>query len=369
MGKDIKPIQGKQTPNPNPIGPECIRVTKVYDWVVISDRYINKVDIPKDCIARIKRCLKRAGQVTATCEEVLGSRDCEVAACRPAKVPGVEGARIVTLVLSTELRIHFFCSGRFICKFTVPVSFTDEVILCNPPGTEIKCDIFEVDCAVVLSRLLDNKVLIDLVICADVQVEAEVKLEVEAKFCGPRQAIPVENLRPQCDRFPLFPRQCPTFFPPDNCGCQGSAALQNELRTVAVRYGGGLLPVNGRLTLNTVICDQCTLSNSSLTVMFQDLPGGTDPAVDQSFTFFATQLNQPICSLATDPPAAFTVTGVGTIKLAGQEETNAQFLMIIDDAANTVTLAFREEGGVETIADMVVAISEDNISVGACDRF
>ncbi|KSU64380.1 hypothetical protein AS034_00620 [[Bacillus] enclensis] len=368
MGKDIRSIRGNQTPNPNPIGPECIRVQKVYDWVVISDRYSNKVDLPDDCIAAIEGC---SGQVTATCEEVPGSRDCDEVASRPANVPGVEGARIVTLVLSTELRIRFFCSGSSICEFTVPVSFTDEVILCNPPGTEINCDIFDVDCAVVLSRLLDNRVLIDVVICADVQVEAEVKLEVEAKFCGPRQAIPIENLRPQCDRFPLFPRQCPTFFPPANCQCQGSASLLNELRTVSVRSGGGLTSVDGRLTLNTVICDQCTLSGSSLTAVFQDLPGGADPAVDQSFTFFATQFNQPACITTSPgaPPTNLTVTGVGTFKLAGQQETNAQFQMTINDATNTVDLTIREEGGTEILATMTVAIPAENIFVGDCDQF
>ncbi|QTC41792.1 hypothetical protein I7V34_00460 [Bacillus sp. V3] len=365
MGKDIRSIRGNQTPNPNPIGPECIRVQKVYDWVVISDRYSNKVDLPDDCIAAIASC---SGQVTATCEEVPGSRDCDEVASRPANVPGVEGARIVTLVLSTELRIRFFCSGSSICEFTVPVSFTDEVILCNPPGTEINCDIFDVDCAVVLSRLLDNRVLIDVVICADVQVEAEVKLEVEAKFCGPRQAIPIENLRPQCDRFPLFPRQCPTFFPPANCECQGSASLQNELRTVSVRSGGGLTSVDGRLTLNTVICDQCTLSGSSLTAVFQDLPGGTDPAVDQSFTFFATQFNAPTCDSPT-APTILNVSGVGIFKLAGQQETNAQFTMQINDAADSFTLTIREEGGFETLASMTVAIPAGNIFVGDCDQF
>ncbi|OAT82072.1 hypothetical protein A6P54_11260 [Bacillus sp. MKU004] len=149
--------------------------------------------------------------------------------------------------------------------------------------------------------------------------------------------------------------------------------MQNELRTVNVIYGAGptLTPVEGRLTLNTVICDQCTLSGSSLTAVFQDLPGGADPAVDQSFTFFATQFNQPACITTSPgaPPTNLTVTGVGTFKLAGQQETNAQFQMTINDATNTVDLTIREEGGTETLASMTVAIPAENIFVGDCDQF
>ncbi|MCM3078135.1 hypothetical protein [Brevibacillus invocatus] len=56
--KNIKPIMGRQVPTPTPTAPppisnnlaeECIRVQKVYDWVVSANRFRNRYSIPADC--------------------------------------------------------------------------------------------------------------------------------------------------------------------------------------------------------------------------------------------------------------------------------------------------------------------------------
>ncbi|GAA3324609.1 hypothetical protein GCM10020331_053190 [Ectobacillus funiculus] len=59
MNRDIKPIQGRQTPNL--IGPECIEVTKVYDWVVLTNRDRNKVELTPEVTAFIQNCAHTAG--------------------------------------------------------------------------------------------------------------------------------------------------------------------------------------------------------------------------------------------------------------------------------------------------------------------
>ncbi|WP_210367328.1 hypothetical protein [Bacillus sp. REN3] len=368
MKKDIKSIQGRQAPNP--IQPECIRVPKVYDWVVITNRDQNKVPIPDATFEQIEACRHAGGAVTATCSEIAGTRRCDFVRSRPANIPNVPNARIVTLAIHVHIRVVFSCSqsGITIPPLEIPVSFVDDVILCFPDGTTINCEIFDVECSVVFSEMLGNMLLIDVVVCKDVQVEREVKLEVEAKFCGPRAALPIEELAPQCQRFPNFPEQCGPLFPPDNCTCRGSALLNNLDRTILVVSGVGPVPtpVRGRLSLNSTICDQCTLAKSNLTVTFQDFPqedpAGEDP-VDQSFTFYATQFNMPTCDAGL---TTLTVTGFGKYQQAGQEEEDAQFQLILTEP-NRVVLRIEEQGGYEVLA--YIDVTGGTVNVDACQNF
>ncbi len=190
---------------------ECILVQKVYDWVVLTNRDRNKVPIPAECFTLIENCRSGGGLVTATCAEVEGTRRCDVLpGSRPA--PNVPGGQIVTIAFHVRIRIEFFCDGVPLCNFEVPVNFVDEVILCFPEGTRIVCNIFDVNCTVLMDQMLGNMLLLEVVMCQDVQVKAEVKLEVEAKFCGPRQPIPIEDQPFEC-LFPTFPEQCPAIFP------------------------------------------------------------------------------------------------------------------------------------------------------------
>nr|WP_311282636.1 HYR domain-containing protein [Peribacillus simplex] len=190
---------------------QCILVQKVYDWVVLTNRDLNKVLIPEECFTLIENCRREGGVVTATCAEVEGTRRCDVLP-GPRPAPNVPDGRIVTISFHVRIRIEFFCEGVPLCSFDVPVNFLDDVILCFPQGTDINCTIFDVQCKVLLNEVLGNVVMLEVVMCKDVQVEAEVKIEVEAKFCGPRQPIPIEEQLTVCT-FPTFPQQCPDIFP------------------------------------------------------------------------------------------------------------------------------------------------------------
>ncbi|WP_051428336.1 hypothetical protein [Bacillus sp. J33] len=351
MKKNIKPIQGQQV-TPNPIGPECIRVTKVYDWVVLTNRDRNKVPIPDECFAQIETCRDEGNSITATCSEVLNTRSCDFIGAVPADI-GVPGAQIVTLAFHVHIRVQFFCNGVALpgCNFVVPVSFVDDVILCFPEGTEINCNIFDVQCTVLLNQMLGNMVVIDVVMCKDVQVEAEVKLEVEARFCGPRPVIPIPEENAVCPPFPRFPQQCPTFFPPLNTVVQGAAEYDGPA-TIIYAEGedaGGVAALatfnatpTGELDLTALIADQCNLANSSLQVSFLDTPGPTpigtpDDELDQSFTFTAAEFNQPT-EVGTN---GLSVTGTGTITPSGGVTENATFTLVMNDvdpAGDTLTL-------------------------------
>ncbi|MDQ1003599.1 hypothetical protein QFZ28_003999 [Neobacillus niacini] len=378
MKKDIKPIRGQQTVpptlNPNPIGPECIQVTKVYDWVVLTNRDRNKVPIPDACFAEIENCRHLGNNVTATCS-LAATTPPDVLGTRPANIPGVPGANIVTLAFHAHIRIQFLCNGTPLpgCEFVVPVSFVDDVILCNPPGTTIEATIFDVQCSVVLNQMLGNMVVIDVVMCKDIQVVAPVKLEVEAKFCGPRPAIPLPEEEVVCP-IPTFPQQCPTFFPPLNCACQGLAEFAGFATITVTEDGlGGL--TSGTLDFAALVCDQCDLANSSLQVTFVEDPGSTLApseigAIDQSFTFTSDEFNQPVCALATLPGglSTLTVTGTGVITPEGGVPENATFLLALS-SAGTTTLTIT--GATTTVAIALSTLTNTGLTVdvGPCSRF
>ncbi|WHY95317.1 hypothetical protein [Peribacillus simplex] len=371
--RNVKSIQGRQVV-PNPIGPECIRVTKVYDWVVLTNRDRNKVQIPEECFAAIEDARHDGNTITATCSEVVGTRSCDFIGSTPANIPSVPGAQIVSLAFHVHIRVQFFCNGDPIpgCNFVVPVSFMDEVILCFPEGTEINCNIFDVQCTVVLNQMLGDMVVLDVTMCKDVQVEAEVKLEVEAKFCGPRPVIPIEEDGFICPT-PRFPQQCPTFFPTLNCDCQGSADFTGEA-TISVTEGGIGGLTTGQLDLTALVCDQCTLSGSRIQVTFLDTLGPTpigtpDDDIDQSFTFTASDFNQPVCDLAT---GTLTVTGTGTITPAGGLPENAGFTLILTDldpAGDTATLTINGSSTIVMISLTEGANPGLEVEVGDCERF
>lgn len=371
--RNVKSIQGRQVV-PNPIGPECIHVTKVYDWVILTNRDRNKVQIPEECFAAIEEARHDHNTITATCSEVVGTRSCDFIGAIPANMPTVPGAQIVSLAFHVHIRVQFFCNGEPLpgCNFVVPVSFMDEVMLCFPEGTEINCDIFDVQCTVVLNQMLGNMVVLDVTMCKDVQVEAKVKLEVEAKFCGPRRIIPVPEVAVECP-IPPFPQQCPTFFPTLNCDCQGAADFSGEA-TISVIEGGTGGLTTGQLDLTALVCDRCTLSGSSIQVTYIDTLGPTpigtpDADIDQSFTFTANEFNQPICDLAA---GTLTVTGTGTIRPAGGLPENAGFSAIltdIDPGGDTVVLTINGESTVVMISLTEGANLGLEVEVGDCEQF
>ncbi|MCY9002315.1 hypothetical protein P9443_22055 [Peribacillus frigoritolerans] len=380
--RNVKSIQGRQVV-PNPIGPECIRVTKVYDWVVLTNRDRNKIQIPEECFAAIEDARHDGNTITATCSEVVGTRSCDFIGATPANIPSVPGAQIVSLAFHVHIRVVFFCNGAPLpgCNFVVPVSFMDEVILCFPEGTEINCNIFDVQCTVVLNQMLGDMVVLDVTMCKDVQVEAEVKLEVEAKFCGPRPVIPIEEDGFVCPT-PPFPQQCPTFFPTLNCDCQGSAEFDGVASIIVLEDGlGG--PTTGNLDFTALVCDRCNLAGSRIQVTYIDTlgptptptPTGTPGAdIEQSFTFTANDFAQPTC--ITDPVTGLvtglTATGTGVITPAGGVPENATFTLTLTDAdplADAATLLITGATTNVTIALTEGANSGLEVEVGDCDRF
>lgn len=368
MKKNIKPIQGRQIV-PNPIGPECIEVTKVYDWVVVTNRYRNKVQIPEECFTEIQACRAAGNAVTATCTVDVPDPGCDIVDLRPANIPGVPGAQIVSLAFNALARVQFFCDGSPIagCVLVEPISFVDEVLLCFPEGTEITCNVFASNCRVILNQVLGDMVSLEVVLCKEVRVTAPVVLEVEAKFCSPRDVVPIPEEELECPPFPNFPEQCPTFFPPLNCLCQGAADF-DDIATISVSGSVATpTPVTGNLDLSALVCDQCGLANSQFQIQFTDFPQPSptgESGIDQSFTFVANEFEQPA---PCDAGGVLTVTGTGIFAQAGQLPENATFTLTINDTLDTV--AFTISQGATVFATGTVTVPAEDIEVGPCDRF
>lgn len=379
--KNIKSIQGQQV-TPNPIGPECIRVTKIYDWVVLTNRDRTNVSIPEECATQIEACRAEGNTITASCSEVVGSRDCDLIGAVPADI-GVPGAQIVTLAFHVQVRVQFLCNGIALpgCNFIAPVSFVDDVILCYPEGTEINCDIYDVQCNVLLNQMLGNMVVLDVVICPTVQVTAQVALEVEARFCGPREIIPIPEQEVACP-FPTFPPQCPTFFPPLTTDAQGVVEYNGPVTISYIEGGaaGGIAAravftttPTGEIDFTALIGDQCRLSGSEIQVSFLDTPGPTpagtpDDDRDQSFTFNATEFNQPTLTA----PNSLTVTGSGTFTPSGGVTENATFTLSMTDSdpnADRATLTITSATAIVTIALTEVSNPGLEVEVEPCNRF
>src|SRR5690606_30445032 len=105
MSRNIKTIRGQQV-DPNPVGPECISVTKIYDWVTLTNRERTNVTIPPECLEQSEACRAEGNVITATCSEVLDSRSCDLVGAVPTDI-GVPGAQIVTLAFQVQVRVEF----------------------------------------------------------------------------------------------------------------------------------------------------------------------------------------------------------------------------------------------------------------------
>jgi len=362
MKKNVKSIQGNQiVPIPKP-GPECIRVTKIYDWVVLTSRTSSNVRIPEECLARLDQHRAEGNAITAVCTEVVKSRCCDLIGSVPYQY-GPEGSQLVTLAFHVQIRVQFLSNGVPIqgCKFVTPVSFVEEVILCYPEGTDINCQIFEVQCNVLMNRMVGDMVVLKVVICPTVRVEAEVALQVDASFCSPRQVEEIIESSVECT-FPGFPQSCSTF-PRPSTEVQG-AAEYTGLATISYIEGaaavGGVssravttTTPTGEVDLAILVGGQCNISDSNLQINFLDTisptPLGTpDDDLDQSFSFTASEFNQPTL-VGTN---GLTVNGRGVFRPAGGVAENATFIMNMTQVlnANSFTITITSASAIVTIA-------------------
>ncbi|WP_055743046.1 BMQ_0737 family morphogenetic spore coat protein [Brevibacillus choshinensis] len=228
-----------ETP-PAPINLEasCIRVQKVYDWIVSSNRERSKVPVPEECLPMVDAAIQSGMDIAVRCIEPavppvfplsksprlesVPDFSCGIVSVRRAQMTINQTSflvGIVRFVSRATVLVSIFADGDLLCEFPVTVQFYDEVLLCLPQPLDennIFCRITGIECSVNTHFLFGGMVELDIVVCKEIQVEAEIKMEVLGEFCSPRpNNIPLPSPTPAFRCPPsVFPPQCP-FFPLD----------------------------------------------------------------------------------------------------------------------------------------------------------
>ncbi|HZH61487.1 MAG TPA: hypothetical protein VEY70_18350 [Metabacillus sp.] len=228
----FKHMNGKQEPL-------CIKVPKVYDWVV------GQINVPVQSfrgtsgLERLNFTCEeideqvQGGQVTAEC--ILTDEDGNpVDPLAPGSILCTEiapfdGRKDVNVILSTGetvtlQKVIVLKKGHFTVRISnrrgescisspQPFSVCEEFLLCAPEGTFLKCEITEFECNACFMCIQDDagnqsfqQLDVSINICQNVQIESIVMLEIEANICQPRSEI-VVNCPPK-----NFPPQCPVVF-------------------------------------------------------------------------------------------------------------------------------------------------------------
>lgn len=222
-------------PIPNNLQPECVRVQKVYDWVIAASRERSKIPLPDDCRRLVDAAVSAGQDISLQCGETavpsaflphprlsrLPSFSCRVAGIRRETIL-VAGAAvrvgIVRFQFGATLLVSVFADGTLLCDFPADIQFDDEVALCLPEPLDesnIVCRITAVECSPRADVMLGGMVDLEILVCKELRVEAELILEVLGKFCSPRPAnIPVPSPTASVSCTPiLFPPHCPAIFP------------------------------------------------------------------------------------------------------------------------------------------------------------
>jgi hypothetical protein len=207
------------------ISNECIRVNKIYDWVMLNTDEIKQVAIPTADIATLQALID-AGHLL----EVIGTisvadittrivsvvRKNIIIHCKKTEIGCAQILKTVPLTI--EVYDQTTGSTNPVVIFSTTFQVLERVGLCFPDEFTVDNITIHVRSAEAVSLSntpVNGNFIFEISICQDAQVETEVKLEVQGKFCEPRK----NNLDCgfngcSCPK-PTFPKQCPDIFPVD----------------------------------------------------------------------------------------------------------------------------------------------------------
>ncbi|MGK5507761.1 beta-propeller fold lactonase family protein [Brevibacillus formosus] len=378
-----------------PTPTDCIRVQKVYDWVVAAIRDRNKVPIPEVCRPLVDEAIRTGQSIAIQCVEPIVpptfplipkpqptqslNFSCTIIDIRRENVivsGNVVPVGIVRFLFGATLLIRIFAKGTLLCEFPATIQFDDAIVLCLPEPLDesnILCRITAVECNPIGTVLLGGMVELEVIICKEIQVEAEVKLEVLAKFCSPRPIIPVPAPTPSFICPPItFPQQCPDLFPRRNCDCQGTA---NAFLTNSTVFFDGVAEI-GTEQLLADICPSCDPGSSKFSYTFVDTVPmtPTDEILgDFSFVYTPVQISSPTCMALPGGglQLVITATGIRTFTLTGTTETLSAELTLqeLPGPFDVFRLVLRNTLGTVVYDTLVKQVSDANIIIQDCRTF
>lgn len=122
---------------------EVIRTQKVHDWVTFCTEHQETIMVPNDCNTKLSNC--HNDDITVSCEAIPRSSSFTILD-DTRTLSGDPETRIISIRFSVRVHIQIYCKKILLCDFEVPVSTTDEIVLCYPNGTTIAAEVFEVNC-------------------------------------------------------------------------------------------------------------------------------------------------------------------------------------------------------------------------------
>lgn len=370
----------------NSLQEECIRVPKVYDWVTDTLSVSRSIRFTEEQRKKIEKAMEDPSRrpLRIVCETPnipslfsLSKRhddDCDdnvlceqVGEKQNVTVP-INGefvdAQLVELLFTADVKLKVVDRhGCEVVALSVNASVFESFVLCFPDGTELMCDITKVFCRIPSGTVLLNSpspesFTLEVTFCIDIQVEAEVKLEVLAKFCSPRNNdITAPESVEKCPPV-QFPAQCPDIFPRPNCDCAAKGEASGRTGEEATEEGEAGVDVN--------ICQNCSLTNSTLAFTFDD----TDTSNGlRSFNFMATSFDQETLECKK-------CRGGLKLLISGSGETDSGDQLDFNFAA--VDSKFEDQFQIELINDETgevvfdsgpVNVTEGDLSVQDCLTF
>jgi hypothetical protein len=204
---------------------ECIRVNKIYDWVMLNTCEIKQVTVPDENLATLQALID-AGHLL----EVIGTIDVADITTRIVSVvrkniiihckkTEIGCAQILkTVPLTIEVYDQTTGSTTPVVSFSTTFQILERVGLCFPEEftvDNINIHVRNAEAVSLSNTPVNGNFIFEITICQDVQVETEVKLEVQGKFCEPRKNNLDCGINGCICQKPTFPKQCPDIFPVD----------------------------------------------------------------------------------------------------------------------------------------------------------
>ncbi|MDF2681534.1 MAG: hypothetical protein K0R47_2724 [Brevibacillus sp.] len=211
----VQPIIGMQQPTTpttlpsfrNQLREACIRVPKVYDWLLATRWERFKIPLSVHCRHLLQEALDAGQEIYVQCLDPFSptrSKDrscCALPSPHKTKI-NVRGnmvpVGIVSTLFQTNVTLFFFADCRLLFDFSPTIQMEHEIVVCLPEPLDEKnilCRIATGECLPFTGFLANGMIELELFLCQEIIVEAHVQLELMAK-----------NGTPRLHPFPVRPR-------------------------------------------------------------------------------------------------------------------------------------------------------------------
>ncbi|MDW0118815.1 hypothetical protein QTL97_17970 [Sporosarcina thermotolerans] len=197
----------------------CINVDKVYDWVMKENSFDFFPTAPM-AFPGMTPTTPMTG-ATVTCEVTPATTNPVVILRRENRQFTVDGHSVCLQQLTIQktfsvVLVLTLPTGVIFRSSPIPVSRSEQVILCAPEGTDVTVTFTELDCFISAPGtpvpgdgvVTFTGLVVSVMTCQSIQSTFPVTVEFLADFCEPRADLAIGS----CPH-PARPRQCPAVYP------------------------------------------------------------------------------------------------------------------------------------------------------------